>query len=210
MSPGLAPAMLLDSAADARLAARRRLVANVANAVAFQAGWFACVLGAAYDVVWLGAGVVALIVAVQVATAPRPGGEAALAILALALGASFEAALIATGGVIHNGAPALPPAWMLALWPLFAGTLTRSMGWLKGRWLLAAWLGGIAGPLSYWAGARLGALQVGDPVIFVAVLATGWAVLTPLLVHYAHRLAGASQPRQAVEAGRQAPEGESR
>ena len=186
----------------------RPLVANIANALAFQLGWFACVLGAANDAAWLGVGVVVLVVAVQVAVAPRPVGEAALMGLALLLGAAFETALIVTGGVIHLGSPVFPPVWMLALWPLFAGTLNRSMGWLQGRWMLAALLGGMAGPLSYWAGARLGALQVGDPVIFVALLAIGWAVLTPLLAHYARRLAGDVVPGQSMAASRAAlPEG---
>lgn len=204
------PDMPLTTSSPGQPAAQRAMFANVANALAFQLGWFACVLGAAHDAAWLGVAVVALVVTVQVAMAPRPAGEAALAGLALLLGAVFETALIVAGGVIHLGSPLLPPAWMLALWPLFAGTLNRSMGWLKGRWMLSALLGSIAGPLSYWAGSRLGALQVGDPVIFVAVLGTGWGVLTPLLVHYARRLSGNFVEGHANATSRAEPQGGAR
>lgn len=210
MTTGTASAMSPAPVSSVHPAKQRRVWANVANALAFQLGWFACVLGAANDAAWLGVSVVVLVVGVQVALAPRPGGEAALAGLALLLGATFETALIVTGGVIHLGSPVIPPAWMLALWPLFAGTLNLSMGWLKGRWMLAALLGGLAGPLSYWAGARLGALQVGDPVIFVAVLSTGWAVLTPLLIHYARRLGGDLARGPAMPSTRAEPRGGSR
>ncbi len=38
------------------------------------------------------------------------------------------------------------------------------------------------GPASYWAGVRLGALNIVDPLMFVSMLAAGWACLTPALL----------------------------
>ena len=43
------------------------------NAVAFQAGWFACVLGAAYGWPWAGVAAAAGLVAFHALRAPVPG-----------------------------------------------------------------------------------------------------------------------------------------
>lgn len=161
------------------------------NFIAFQCGWFACVLGAANGYAWQGLAAAALVVAVHIGIAARPLAEAALVALALLLGTVWETALLATGVLVYAGgavASGMPPPWILALWALFATTLNASLGWLQGRWLLAALLGGVAGPASYWAGARLGALSFNDPLSFVVSLAAGWAVLTPVLLAIAKRL----------------------
>ena len=166
---------------------------NVVNFVAFQLGWFACVLGAAHAYPWLGVWVAIVIVAGNIAWSARPFAEAGFIALALLAGAAWETLLLASGALQYSAGsllPGLPPPWILALWALFASTLNVSLGWLQGRWLLAAVLGGLSGPASYWAGARLGALNIVDPLIFVLMLAAGWAVLTPALLALARRLSG--------------------
>lgn len=167
---------------------RLRLVLNV---IAFQFGWFACVLGAAHDQPWLGSAVVAVLVAVHLATAIRPAVEVRLVAAALVIGVVWETLLLACGwieystGVIWAG---VAPLWIVMLWALFAITLNSSLGWLKGRLLVAAVFGAVGGPLAYWGGVRLGALVFVEPLFAVIALAVGWAVLTPLLVVLAQRL----------------------
>jgi hypothetical protein len=68
------------------------------------------------------------------------------------------------------------------MWALFATTLNVSLGWLQGRWVLTVVLGAMAGPLSYWAGVRMGAVQFVEPAQAVAALAVGWGLATPLLL----------------------------
>ena len=167
---------------------RLRLVLNV---IAFQFGWFACVLGAAHDQPWLGSAVVAVLVAVHLATAVRPAVEARLVAAALVIGVVWETLLLAGGwieystGVVWAG---VAPLWIVMLWALFAITLNSSLGWLKGRLLVAAVFGAVGGPLAYWGGVRLGALVFVEPLFAVIALAVGWAVLTPMLVVLAQRL----------------------
>ena len=86
--------------------------------------------------------------------------------------------------------PMLAPYWIVTMWMLFATTLNRSMAWLKGRATLAAVLGGIAGPASYYAGQKLGAIEFVEPVAALSALAIGWAVIMPLLMIIAERLDG--------------------
>ena len=163
------------------------------NFVAFQCGWFACVVGAAHGWPLAGTATAAAIVAWHVMRAARPAEDLKLVIIALALGALWDSSLAALGWVDFTSGTlvaGLAPPWILALWALFATTLNVSLDWLKGRWLVAALLGAVAGPLSYWAGVRLGALEFVAPLPALTALAIGWGVITPLLMAAARRYNG--------------------
>jgi hypothetical protein len=85
----------------------------------------------------------------------------------------------------------------MALWALFATALNVSMRWLKPRLLLAALLGAVCGPLSYWGAVRLGAVQFVDPLRIAIALAVGWAVLMPALMWLSRRYDGITVPQKA-------------
>jgi hypothetical protein len=76
------------------------------------------------------------------------------------------------------------------MWGLFATILNVSLRWLRGRWLIAAIAGGLGGPLAYYGGHRLGALEFGDQNAALIALALGWAVVTPILVALSERFDG--------------------
>jgi hypothetical protein len=78
------------------------------------------------------------------------------------------------------------------MWMLFATTLNVSLRWLRRFPLAAIALGAIGGPLAYWGGARLGAMEFTAPVAATAALAIGWGALTPFLVWLARRFDGCS------------------
>lgn len=171
----------------------RRGTRLVIQLAVFQAAWFACVLGAAADQPWIGVAAVAAVVVWHVRQFPA-GGPAesprrraiALVGLALAIGVVWDTLLAAAGWVVYAapgplGAP-WAPAWILALWALFATTLGEPMRWLHGRPFTAAAFGAIGGPLSYAAAARLGACSFPDPTAAMAVLAVGWGVVVPMLI----------------------------
>ena len=86
------------------------------------------------------------------------------------------------------------PYWMVALWALFATTLNVSLRWLRARPWLGALLGALGGPAAYYAGARLGALELATAGAGLGAIAIGWAVLTPLLLGTARRLDGYARP----------------
>lgn len=165
----------------------------IVNFAAFQLGWFACVVSAAHDWPWAGTTIAAAIVAGHVYRAPRPLQELKLIGIALLIGVLWDSLLLTLGrldfksGILIDG---VAPHWILALWALFAMTLNVSLSWLKGRWLAAALLGAIAGPLAYWGGARLGAVVIADPVPTLIALSIGWALMTPLLALLARRYDG--------------------
>lgn len=165
----------------------------VVNVVAFQAGWFACVLGAARGWPWAGTVIAAAIVAWHVTRAVRPSQELRLIGAALLIGAIFDSSLAALGWLTFTSGTLIDgtaPHWILGMWALFATTLNISLNWLKGRAVIAALLGAVAGPLSYWAGERLGAVVLTKPVHALAALAVGWAIMMPVLTVLACRYDG--------------------
>ncbi len=171
----------------------------LANLIAFQIGWFACVLGGAYGQPWAGTALALTIAVVHLASSARPGDEARLLAIATALGAAWDSALVALGWVSYSAGTLLPgtaPVWIVAMWTLFATTLNVSLNWLKNRHLAAAAFGAVGGPLAYYAGMKLGAVRFADLGIAMAALALGWAVILPALLRLGQRFDGVnSAPR---------------
>ncbi len=170
-------------------------MAALVNFIAFQVGWFSSVIGAAREMPWLGPVVLLVVAAIHLRQARRPELELGLIIACGVLGLCFDSILVASGWVAYPSgyfATSFAPYWIVTMWMLFATTLNQSMGWLKGRPLLAAVLGAVAGPMSYLAGQKLGGMEFVVPAYAVAFLAVGWAVVMPIIVTLADRLNGFS------------------
>ena len=150
-------------------------------------------LSAARDAAWVGIVFVAVLLALHLRQAHRPYQELRLVMWVVVLAAPWETLLIRTGVIVYpHGAVwgGFVPPWLLALWVLFAIQVNVLFRWLRGRWWLAMALGAIAGPLSFRAGAALGAALIPDLTATLGVLAIGWAVWMPLLVWMGERSDG--------------------
>ena len=169
------------------------LTRKAINVVLFQVAWFAAVLGAAKEMLWLGPLAMLPTLAIHLALQEDRRGEVKLLLAAGLLGFLFDSAFVA-GGVFtplrHLFPHPLSPPWMICLWLNFAATLNVSMAWLRGRYLLAAAFGAIGGPLAYYSGAKLGATEALPSTIGMLLLAIGWGVMTPLLVRLAAAFRG--------------------
>ena len=157
----------------------------VLNFVLFQIGWFACVLGAANQLPWLGFVIAASLAGIQLAFVANPVKELQLMLVACVIGATFDQ-LILNHGVVYyqaNGwSQAVVPIWIIGLWVAFASTLNASLRWLRHRYVIAVLFGAIGGPLAYMAAEKLGAVTLTITPSSHIVLAVGWGVLTPLLM----------------------------
>lgn len=143
------------------------------NAVLFQIGWFTCVLERS----WLAVGVTVGILCVHVLYVRAPRREWLAVGLIAGAGITQDIVLIQLGVLRFDTHP-WPPLWMLCMWLLFATTLNHSLRWLAERGWLASLLGAVAGPLSYLAGERLGAVSVNHDRL--PILALAWAITLPL------------------------------
>jgi hypothetical protein len=165
----------------------------LANFVAFQIGWFACVLGAAHGTPWVGVAIALVIVAFHLWRAPRARPELTLILIAAAIGFVFDSALVMLGWIEYpNGAliAGTAPVWIVAMWGVFTTTLNVSLAWLKRSLPLAILFGAVGGPLAYVAGEKLGGLVFVQQTSALIALAVGWAAITPLLLRIADRYDG--------------------
>jgi len=166
----------------------------IQNFLLFQIGWLSCVMGGASSSYhWFGVAVVTAIVAVHLARSYTISNEIMLIVIATLLGTSWDSALMGAGLLAFNNGvvfDAIIPFWMVPMWALFSTTLNVSMQWMKNRYLLAAVFGAIGGPVAYYAGHRLGAVEFSQVSTSLLVVGAGWAVMMPLLMHLSTRFNG--------------------
>ena len=170
----------------------RLRVSTLTNFILFQTCWFATVWGAANDYRWLGPLLVTITVPLQLYLFTEHHKAETLFVLTCGItGFTLESILILGRVYLPVEQIALPlcPPWMVGLWFNLAMLISLSLGWLKGKHLLAALLGAIAGPLAYWGGDQLHALKVA-PFFWQGYfpLALTWALTLPLLLHTHHRM----------------------
>lgn len=173
----------------------RSWVSNLAesawfNALWFNSIWFCAVLGREELVP-----VTAALLLVHLALV-RDSSRELLQLSTLAcLGISVDACLSAMG-VFQFSNGVLVPLWLCGLWAAFAAVTGRSLSFLGNRPALASLAGAIAFPLNYWAGARLGAVEFGHPLVTtLAVMSLVWAIVLPLMFRLTALIANADKEK---------------
>lgn len=163
------------------------------NVVLSYAAWFAVAMLAAQGNFGLAVvpSLVALVIHLGIVPADKRRLELMLAGAAILLGLCVEAIHMAAGATQYAAGASvagLPPAFMVGLWVAFATLVNVSLGWLKDRLWLAVVFGALASGPSYFAGSKLGALTLGEPVWqSLATIGAVWAVAFPLLILIARR-----------------------
>jgi hypothetical protein len=171
----------------------------VINFVLFQIGWFACVLGGAHNYPAIGSFVALFIIACHLFFANEWYLELLLVISAMILGFAWDSYLVYQKWISYSHgqfSPDTAPYWIVVMWGLFTTTLNVSLNWLKTRLVYSVMFGAIGGPLAYYAGARLGALEFTAPTNALIALSVGWAIFTPVLLHLTNHLNGFRKAEQ--------------
>ncbi|WPC05924.1 DUF2878 domain-containing protein [Pseudomonas benzenivorans] len=168
----------------------------IVNALLFQLGWLACVLGGG-PWLWL----VLPILAVHLLWTASWAAEGKLLLSVFLAGSALDSFLLNLG-VFDFGEPrTLIPLWLALLWLLLATTLNHCLAWTAQPWWRGSLLGAVGGPLSYYAGAQLAG--VGLPYgtwPTLALLALLWALVMPVLHGFAKLYR--SQYQQSLKARR--------
>ena len=161
------------------------------NLAVFKVAWTAVVVSAAAGAPVIGAIAVAIAVGIHLWSCDNPEAEIRLLLVAATMGLAWESALVLAGLLEYSSGtwmPGLAPYWIVAMWILFATTLNVGMRWLRRSTAIAAIAGAIGGPLAFFAGAGIGAVELVSPAIALTCIGIGWAVMLPLLVKLAIRL----------------------
>ena len=145
------------------------------NFLLFQVTWFACVIGGGvYGNIWPGVGCVTLLI-LTLRHSRSMRQDVMLAIGAMLFGWLLDTAWSRLGVVEFPGLT-IAPSWIVLLWLAVALTVNHSLRFLRDRPLLGAIVVGLAAPVTYLVGDRLGAVVLPDPVqLWMVSLA--WAVL---------------------------------
>jgi hypothetical protein len=168
------------------------------NYALYQAGWFACVLGGAWQWPWTGFGIGLILLLAQIGISTDRGRDARLIAITVAVGLGVEVIQIAAGTYSFSSGTfiaAFPPAWMLMLWAQFAATFAFSLKPIIARPVAAAAFGAVGGPIAFIAGDGLGAVTLLPPMTTgLLLLALSWGVAMTLLSAIARRELSAVGP----------------
>ena len=129
--------------------------------------------------------IVLLLVALHLLMEQKRLNTLVMLVVVTLIGGAWDSILTGYDVLIFNSGMMLDflaPSWIMAMWLMFATTLNVSFRWLHGRYWLAMLMGAICGPLTYQAGAALGAVEIPNDVIATIYLAVGWSALLPLLI----------------------------
>lgn len=162
-----------------------RLIVNI---LGFNAGWLACILGAANGLLWLGAAVVTPLLGLHLLLTPSPqrAAEARMVLLIALGGALVDTGLHAAGLLAFPdiaGFSIVFPPFIFVMWVNFALTLNVALRWFRRHPILGGSLAAISGPSTYYAGAKLGAVAL-HPDLWPSLIALSaeWAIVFPLAI----------------------------
>ncbi|MEM6573669.1 MAG: DUF2878 domain-containing protein [Pseudomonadota bacterium] len=173
----------------------------LANAIAFKLVWAAAILGAANLSPWLGVWAAAAVLTGHLFAVPNKHQELRLVLLTALIGFSTDSLFAATGMLQYTSgqlASWLAPVWIFGLWIGFGTTLNVAFRWLQNRWTLATILGAVSGPLSYLAGAKMGAVAFPDTTLALISLSATWSVLLPSLLALASKFGSTAESREVA------------
>lgn len=173
--------------------ARHRPWLLALNLLGFQAVWLAAVAGAGEGLAWAGPLAALAFTAVTLALGGQRAADLRSLALALPIGFLLDSAFAASGWLRYAQAwpwAAAAPVWIWALWAGFALTFNHSLRHLGTRPGLAALLGLLGGPFSYWvAASSFDAIDFGAaPAQVMVALGLAWAAILPALLVLNRRL----------------------
>ena len=164
------------------------------NYLGLQIGWFACAIGAARGMPWLGPLVVLVYLILHLAWSEKRARELTFILLVGLLGWVVDSLKKVTGLISYASDISITwmaPPWIEAMWLLFSTSLNGTLMWLQGRYFVAVILGAVFGPLSYVTGVRLGAIEFNKDLLFtIVVLAVVWGISVPFIAWLAKKITG--------------------
>jgi hypothetical protein len=161
------------------------------NVAAFYVAWFAAVWAASKG--WAPEATLAslAVVALHMLISTDKRHDWAVIALAAITGIIVETVMVQSGLAVYKAAepfPGFAPAWLVTMWMAFATLFNVSLNWMKSRLWLAILFAAIGGPVSYYAGMKMGGMTMAEPLwITLSIIAVIWAIAFPLLLIYARQ-----------------------
>ena len=167
-----------------------------AYAVAFQLGWFVCIMaGNSLAVVYTFLFIVAHSIFLKLTLNKVLWFKEILWLLTVFIGGCIVETLVFSGSFLYIKAPSaffeyliFPPIWLLTLWLLFALALRTCLSFLFNSPKLTYLMTAIAIPLNYYAGTQLNTeVNLNNPyVLSLAIISLQWILLLWCLIKIKH------------------------
>jgi|GEM_PF-231668 len=155
------------------------------NALAFQAAWWACVIGVMQGMPLAGPLAMMLFLLINHLWISRNSEELQMVLAVGIFGTAIDTMLFGGGLIRYEGgygSALIAPLWISAMWMGFAATIHHALAWMKKSVWLGFSMGAVFGPLSYWTGHNFGVLNFEQPLLStLTVLALIWGLTIPLL-----------------------------
>ncbi|MFL2982779.1 MAG: DUF2878 domain-containing protein [Candidatus Neomarinimicrobiota bacterium] len=166
---------------------------KIFNILGFKISWWACVLGAAGDMTYIGPIAMLVFLIIHFYLNSLDFSEIKLIAIFALFGTLIDTSMAYTGMLSYNGVYGediiIAPLWITAMWCGFASMVNHSMAFLKGKWIYAFILGGLLGPVAYKAGEGLGAINfITDQLSIIIMLSFVWALSFPFIYWVNERL----------------------
>ena len=169
----------------------------IANVLFFKAVWALSLYGVVVNIAWLGCLGLFIFLCWHAYSSKTLGADLLVVACAVSIGVTLDTMYLRSGLISYAGqfpTQDIAPLWIVALWANFALTLNCCLRWLQTRLGLAALLGFVCGPVSYFGGITLGTATVtGNAILLYALIGIAWAVTVPLLLVLAERFAARAQ-----------------
>lgn len=162
-------------------------MANIINYLLFQLNWLACVYAASQHNNWLALTSTALFLLCHFSFYHWRKTDLKLIVLGITIGLLLDSMWSFLALIHYQAQPLFPmaPVWILCLWVNFMLTINHSMAWINDKPMLASIGAAIAGPLSYYFGAEMGAIDWLQPITAMIFLGLSWASVMPIILELA-------------------------
>ncbi len=160
------------------------------NFIAFQVSWFVCCYNAGL-LPWTGVLIVAAWTSCLLVNNRHWRTDLKIFLVAAFTGYLMDSLLVLCGAISFPAEARIgwpTTLWMVALWINLAATLRYSLSWLLGKLPAAALLGAIGGPVAYYAGYRLDAINLTDLPYSLLLISLEWLLAFPALVWFTMRV----------------------
>jgi len=154
------------------------------NALLFQIGWFICASSVKFDLELPALSLCGLLILIHLIRSKNLTQELSISALVVVLGIGVDSSFQYLQIIDFYGwhTTTLSPFWDWMIWLMFALTLRGSLAFLtKMSWVAQAFIGLVFSPLSYIAGAKLGAAHFDPNISNVSAIGLTWMLLLPCI-----------------------------
>lgn len=176
---------------------------KIANALGYQAVWFATLISVSKGHFWFGFFTSLVFATLMLCFGGKAKQDSRIVLIGLVLGMAIDTLFASTGWIQYEQSwPGMnvAPLWIIALWLSFSFTLNHSMDFLRRNCGLAAIFGLLGGPLAYWCADRVfNVIEYGTDIAFVmAGLGLCWGLVIPAIFYIDKRMARDTRSHKAT------------